>query len=293
MISYPKQIFCVWGGNQSSLSATFDLQKPKETGAVPPLQMHEGNLSRFTLTLLDTSTGATLPFIANIPATDIPVISKKTDIALLLKEQYAPAENSSSLSDCYTQKLRFGKFKGKTPAEVLLSDPSVKSEMEGTRDLLQKNVEKYPANKMLVNAIDEAIMLFEAGELQEQNAKSNVQNSMTIYHKEYKSTRRANPKGLYLCYNISVVCQYDMDYSWQIRIDNYFAPSVNGKIDHKKAEGRKSASIRLTDDDWALCVNQFESLKNMYEAKCFPELLERADTTAKRQAEEAKMKKAQ
>lgn len=49
MIQYSKQIFCVWGGNQSSLSATFDLQKPKETGAVPPLQMHEGNLSRFTL----------------------------------------------------------------------------------------------------------------------------------------------------------------------------------------------------------------------------------------------------
>ena len=293
MIQYPKQIFCVQGGNQSSLSATFDLQKPKETGAVPPLQMHEGNLSRFTLTLLDTSTGATLPFIANIPATDIPVMSKKTDIALLLKAQYVPAENKSSLSDCYIQKLRFGKFKGKTAAEVLLSDPTAKSDMESTRDLLQKNVEKYPANKVLVNAIDEAIMLFEAGELKEQSTQNTAQSSMTIYHKEYKSTRRANPKGLYLCYSISVDCQFDMDYSWQIKIDNYFAPSVSGKIDHKKAEGRKSASIRLTDDDWALCVSQFENLKNLYESKCFPELLERADATARRQAEEAKTKKAQ
>lgn len=293
MIQYPKQIFCVWGGNQSSLSATFDLQKPKETGAVPPLQMHEGNLSRFTLTLLDTSTGATLPFIANIPATDIPVMSKKTDIALLLKTQYIPVEKDSSLSDCYIQKLRFGKFKGKTPAEVLLSEPTAKSDMETTRDLLQKNIEKYPANRILVNAIDEAIMLFEAGELKEQKTKDTTRDSMTIYHKEYKSTRRANPKGLYLCYNVSVDCQFNMDYPWQIRIDNYYAPSVNGKIDHKKAEGRKSASIRLMDDDWLLCISQFENLKNLYESRCFSELLERADATARRQAEEARAKKAQ
>jgi len=92
-------------------------------------------------TLLDTSARATLQFIANIPATDIPVMSKKTDIALLLKAQYVPAENKSSLSDCYIQKLRFGKFKGKTAAEVLLFDPTAKSDMESTRDLLQKNVE--------------------------------------------------------------------------------------------------------------------------------------------------------
>jgi len=84
-----------------------------------------------------------------------------------------------------------------------------------------------------------------------------------------------------------------MDYSWQIKIDNYFAPSVSGKIDHKKAEERKSASIRLTDDDWALCVSQFENPKNLDESKSFPELLERADATARRQAEEAKSKKAQ
>lgn len=289
-LQYPKQIFCVWGRNHSSLSATFELVAPKETGGTPPLQMHEGNLSRFLVTLLDTSTGTTVPFMANIPATDVPILSKKTDIALFTKSQFS-TKNTEDLPQCYSTKIRFGKFKDMSPAEVLLKDSDARKDLLYSKKLLEDNIDKYPKNKEIISAIDEAVLLLDAGELRP--ATTDISGQFEVYRRRCKSTRRANASGLFLCYNVSVVCQFGMNYPWLVSIDNYFAPSVNGKIDHEKAQGYKNASIRLSDDDWVYVLSQFENEKMMFEMIRFPELLKRANALALQQAEEAKARKAE
>lgn len=295
MVDYPKQICIVWGGNNSSLSATFELMAPKETGSVAPLQMHEGNLSRFMLTLLDTSSGATIPLIGNIPATDVPVLTKKTDIAMFLKEQnkQLPEQVEKDKDICYTQELKFGKYKGKTPAAVLLENADAKEELISHKAFLKQNVAKYPANQTQMDAIDNAIMLFDVGELKSDPVKpqSTSHNNMVVYDKKFKSTRRKNAKGLFLCYNINITCHYHMNYPWVVTIENYYAPSINGKIDHKNATDHHKASLRISDDDWSYMVSQFENLKKMYENTQFSSLLERANLLVQQQIEEAKAKR--
>lgn len=291
MVEYPKQIFCIWGGNQSSLSATCELQEPKKTGIVAPLELHEGNLSRYVLTLLDTSTGATIPLIANIPARDVSIISKKTDIAMFMKESYAP-EGDTNVSLCYTEEIKFGRCKGKTPASALYEDPGIRSDLEKTKKLLMDNVAKYPSNQRQIDAIEEAILLLDTGELNAEPPKAN-KNKMEIYDRKFKPTRRKNAKGYFLCYNVNITCHFDMDYAWTVTVENYYAPNVDGKIDHKQAENRKKGIIRIKDDEWAVCVCQFEDIKHMFETVWFKDLYKRAIELNQQQIEEARLKKAQ
>ena len=220
----------------------------------------------------------------------VPILSKKTDLALLLKSQFS-AKDADELPQCYSTKIRFGKFKDKSPAEILLKDPEARKDLLYNKQMLEENLAKYPKNQEIISAIDEAILLLDAGELHP--VAVDISGQFEVYKRRCKSTRRANPKGLFLCYNVSVVCQYGMNYPWLVSIENYFAPSVNGKIDHEKAQGFKNASIRLSDDDWVYVLSQLENEKMMFEMIRFPTLLKRANDIARLQAEEAKAKKAQ
>lgn len=173
----------------------------------------------------------------------------------------------------------------------MLKHPEDRDDLENNKKLLADNLAKYPKNQELISAIDEAILMLDAGELKPMTSKTN--GSFEVYNCRYKSTRRKNPKGLYLCYNVSIKCQFGMKYPWLVSIDNYFAPSESGKVNHEHAESFKSASIRLNDADWVYCLSQFENGKKMFELINFPELLKRANQIAREQAEAAKAKKAQ
>ncbi len=304
-VDYPKQLFCIWGGKKSSLSATFELVAPKKEGNTPPLEMHEGNLSRFALTLLDTSTGSTKSFIANIPAHDIDVIYAKTYVALTKNALYLPVkapkpqtEESADVgfeeeySLCYTQQIRVGTFAGKTPAEILLSDGSQKEKLQSTQNWLEENLSKYPNNAQTIEAIKQAIMLYDIGELHPRKAPSNVvempdnQGNYTVYHREFKSTRRTNSKGYRLCYNIDISMQQGMRYPWLVTITNYFSPQKGDTVDQKICEDKQVAKIRITDDDWLAAIGIMKRSQMFFELINFQPLFRRAEELTKKQIED-------
>lgn len=79
--------------------------------------------------------------------------------------------------------FKMGKYAGKTPAQVILEEGE-KPILE-QREYLQKNLDRYPANKGMIRACDEAINLSRNGQLNASNA-GKVTAQMVIYDGGWK-----------------------------------------------------------------------------------------------------------
>ena len=77
------------------------------------------------------------------------------------------AEENINSSKAYTVKFFIGEFRGKTPAQVLTEDPESVDKLLKQKEQLSANVARYPKNQDQIDAIDEAISLYENGMLAE------------------------------------------------------------------------------------------------------------------------------
>lgn len=292
MVEYPKQIFCVWGNNVS-MDAAFNLCTPFEQNGTPPLELHEGALSRFTLTLLDRRSGTTVPFSVNVAAKDISVLQEKMRIALILKESKA-SEEEAPLPIAYTTIIMIGSCANRTPADVLLENPENKTELLKARKWLVENMAKYKKNKEQVAAIDNALELLQVGELKPRNGGS---GSMVIYEREMKTSRAVDANGYYTGSDIVITCYFGKKYPWRVQITNYktkkkLDASDKTIVDAQTIKDKKSAAINLSDDDFIFCVTRMREIVELYQAQEFHALYKRAMAESKKQAMDAKERNA-
>lgn len=290
MVEYPKQIFCVWGTNVS-LDAAFNLCVPLEKSDTPPLELHEGALSRFTLTLLDRRSGTTIPISVNISAKDVSALLEKMRVALILKEDQSKA-SETQLPIAYTSPLMVGIFANRTPADVLLENPNNQTKLLNTRKWLEENSGKYAKNKNQIAAIDNALELLKVGELTPRKDNSGV---MVIYDRQMKTSRSADGNGFYSGSDITITCNFGKKYPWCVQISNYKTKKKSdsdGKstIDARTIKDRKTASISLSDDDFIFCVTRMREIVELYQAQEFHALYQKAMAIAKKQAIDAKEK---
>lgn len=278
MIKYPKQIDSVLRPDKT-LGIDFQLSTPTENeynnDKKMPLEMHSG-FSRFVLTILEKGNAAR----ANIPAEDADYILEKTNAAIKEIMKYKMNSNESDqLSPAYTQKL-FGKnFENKTPAEIL-KDPSRKAELLKQRDFLKANMEKYKANRLQVEAIDDAIKLLEAGKLDGSiNAKS---TTIEIYTEDIKipNISKVNEDGNTFVYNLSIVCNLDKIYPFTITIMNCYAPPIKGTgkigVEMSKAKDQLKHSIMLSEKEFFRIAKKMEKSLDNFEALNFEKQLKLA-----------------
>lgn len=295
---YPKQLFCVWGNNVS-LDATCELVAPRNDSDTPPLQMHEGNMSRFVFTILNHNSNPPTALKTNIPATDIPYLEHMVEAAFRKKESlkaepvvHTEAKNSSP---AYSTTIPFGKFKGTTPASVLISNPNDKTELSGTAQFMRSNASKYPANLKIAEAIEEAIKLLDSGKLSAESSSAVVvpESSMVVYKEDIHYGRAATADGYREVTGIEIVCNLRNRYPWTVKINSLEAP-VNKASDGKsvpelsKARNRKNASINLSDKDWLMIMNRLRRTVEMFEEKNFNAMFTRADDIAKSNREAAR-----
>lgn len=290
MTEYPKQIFCVWGNNVS-LDAAFNLCAPFETGDTPPLELHEGALSRFTLTLLDRRSGTTVPISVNIAAKDVSVLQEKMRVALYLKECKSK-ENEEPLPIAYTTLIMIGSCANRTPADVLLENPSNQDKLLTTRKWLVENINKYSKNKDQIAAIDNALEMLKVGEL---TPRSDNNGYMVVYDRQMKTSRAADEDGFYAGSDITITCNFGKRYPWCIQIANYKTkkkadPSGKTIVDARTVKNKKVASINLSDDDFIFCITRMREVIELYQAQEFRALYEKAMAAAKKQAANAKEK---
>ena len=279
-MKYPKQIDSVLRKNQT-LGVDANLCLPTEeeykNERKMPLEMHS-NFSRFTLTILQgekQGTGTTYTSVkANIPATDVDYINAKLKLAkqeILKVQTCTPTE---TVSIAYTQKLYDKNFKGKTPSEVLLANPEAKKDLLKVREFLEKNKEKYKANAVQIQAIDEAIQLLENGKLK--NISASTKNIM-VYEEPIKipNANKVDENGLTFVYSISIVCMPDRDYSFAINIMNAKAPTVMNTItksktaEMSKIQDKHEFSMLLTEKEMVRLVKRMSKTLEHFEEMNF------------------------
>lgn len=230
-----------------------------------PLEMHSG-FSRFTLSILENKESVK----ANIPAEDIKYIYEKTGLVQSEIMKYLLTEHEEEkLSIAYTQKLFDKKFSNRTPAEILTNNPEEKENLLKTRKFLESNLTKYKTNQSQINAIDDALKLFEAGKLKDVKC-SRIKN-IEIYNEPTKipNANKVDKDDLTFVYSISIIGMPDKNYPFAINIMNGKAPVIKDKKTGKitaelsKLTDKKEMSFLLSEKEWSKIINRMcSTLKN-------------------------------
>lgn len=283
---FAKQIFCKWGSS-SSLDCEAQMAAPKATGNTSPFEMHDGNLSRFVFRIQDHSDGGNGSVSVNIPAADVPYLKRMTDIAFEKKANFVPSENSTS--PAYTEVLAAGKLKGMTPAQALLTGKATVEDLESTRNFLEVNLTKYPRNQKSIDAINDAIRLYKAGELTEAGASSGA--AWTVYKEDVRLSRIQTSDGFRRVMSVLITCEFSKTYPWTVQIVNQECPvskTVQGNVVPELSKGRNRVTkkISLNDKDWSHVIDQMENHKRMFELAHFAEMTQISEDVLRKSREE-------
>ena len=284
---YARQIFCKWSSN-SSLDCEAQMAAPKATGTTSPLEMHDGNLSRFVFRIQDHSeTGGSVT--SNIPASDVPYLRRMTDLAFEKKANYFPSESNKSTA--YTEMLATGKLKGMTPAQALLTGKATVEDLESTRQFLEINLTKYPRNQQAIDAINETIRLHKAGELKDADGGRSSNSAVTVYKEDIRFSRAQLLNGYRRVMSILITCEFAKQYPWTVQITNQECPMMKtsqGAMVPELSKGinRVTKRISLNDKDWAHAIDQMENHKRMFEMAHFAEMTKISEEVIRKDREE-------
>lgn len=276
-IKYPYQVFSI-KRKDKVLGADAKLFIPTEVEKSNPLET--SGFSRFELTIVNKTAEGTQTATANIPTMDIPYILKVSDIALnqmICNPIISSSESATNTNLAYTQKLFDKNFKGLTPAEVLLKDPSHETQLLNIKTWLEQNLSKYPANKNQIVAITEAIELLHNGKLTTANTESTSSNAnISIYKSEYKFKTKKNEKGYNLIYGIEIICDPTRNYPFIISIMNCYAPvetGANGQKNIKlnQAEQTVKLQMMITTREWYSLISKMNDTRTYFEQSKFLE----------------------
>ena len=275
-IKYPFQVASI-KRTKKVLGVDAKLSTPTNLEKVSPLELHSG-FSRFELTIVDKENNTTPT--ANIPAKDVYSILEHSRIALaqILTGKNVVGDNTSATGLAYTQKLIDKNFKGLTPAEVLIKDASQETNLTNVKNWLAQNVEKYPANRAQINAIDEAIKLLHEGKLSAKEVNTSA-SDIEIYKTDYKFKSKKNEKGYNLIYSIDITCDPAKRYPFSVTIMNCFAPVETGAGGQKTikmtaAENTVKSTLLMGKDEWMILISNLDRVLTMFEQMNFANLFD-------------------
>ena len=233
-----------------------------------------GRMSRLKVTIIDKNDAkkkycdASVQFskIADVIENGKYAFNKVMDV-----KHSAPTGNSPA----YTVRMTNGPFVGQTPAEIM-SNPENKDALNKHYAFLADHKDKYPKNKIQMDAIVDAAKLMSDGKLE---AVSNNAPYITIleavplpqiYKKgvvfnesasKYVFTERED--GLCPINEIEIVCDTSKNAPYIITVTNYFAPVIKDMKDHGKLKTIKANKTDLVQHKFNLTAGEWnEFVKN-------------------------------
>ena len=288
-IKYPKQIVSI-GRRDKTLGIEAKLFTPTEQeyndGKKNPLEMHS-KFSVFKFSIISGSTKANNAEVltANIPAMEMKGIYDKTQAVLtswafMKLSNFFHVDESQKMSAAYTQKLTMKKYGNKTPAEILIADPGAKTDLLATKLWLTDHLSKYPKNKEMIAAIDEAIDLLDAGKLDSGSVVHTTNASVPIYQSGIKipHAKKMDDDGCTNIYTLDILFDTNRDSPFQVKIMNCMAPTVSawdgsGRItaDLSKSKNKTEISQYLLQEEWLKICNQCVDVLHNFEETYFPQ----------------------
>lgn len=288
-IKYPKQVASLLqskNGEKKTLGISSELSSPRvqnEREKSMPLEMHASGISRFVFTLIKKTEKDKDFVIANVPADEGYYIYEKT--VLSMQEILASKRtvvSDTALSPAYTEKFSMGNFKGKTPAEILLESADNRQALISQGEFLNKNAEKFPANKKMITAIKDALNLLKEGKLEKKSAPA-PSNVITIYNEPMKPLlSNKDEKGNCLVYGIKILCDTSRNLPFSIEIMNCYAPvektkegTLNPKM--REAENIRKILMNISEKDWFKTINRVKKTLDNFETVTYEKQAEISD----------------
>ena len=277
-IEYPNQIESVVR-SKKTLGVDAFLAPADTKNGQSPLELHAG-YSRFVMTIIDATSGTPQFVHANIHPDEIALIKEKTRLAtekMFARKNSWGNTSEDTLSPAYTVAMTSKEIAKKTPAELLNEDPANKSKLESARKWLESNLSRYPNNKTQIEAIDDAIALFDAGLLKSLKSESKI---IDIYREDIKipNAKKLDPKhhNKTFVYSVSIVCQLGQDYPFAINIMNCYATpkktSMGTIAEMSSAEATNKFSILLTEKEWNKVITKMDKNVTLFEEMNYKDL---------------------
>lgn len=217
---YPKQCWSAQN-TESTLSLEMELSMPEKDGRYSPLTMH-GLYSRFKLVMIlpPNQSGKRDVIYYNIRHTDeIAHLIQQYKTAKLMQVMSTKVKsNTSSDSPAYTVVFSSGNKKGKTAAQFLAEGGSV-DELKETAEFYRKKLSQYPNNQSYIDAIDDALFLYETGQLNSEETNVSAFVLIDERNKYMDTTKR----------DLKITCVYGDTYPW--KIDIAFHKVKDGKVE--------------------------------------------------------------
>lgn len=256
---------------ESYLTAADEKERRGETQ--DPLKFYE-DFSCFHITLI-LKEGEKKKFArANLSVRAIPKIDRRTQVSTqMIMEQESGGKKNNNASAAYTQQIRVGKMKGKTPAQVLLENPDNKGQLENTAAWLKER-SGNEGNVAQYNAIMEALKLLEKGELSVDKTSS---YQLVLHKADYRplvSTKRED--GKIMAYTLMILCNPTDRMPYEIRVGNFWAEYNGREMVPGSACDKTGIAIRLTEEEWNDAVESMKRTMRIYELQYGQYELERA-----------------
>lgn len=250
----------------------------------PILENHHRRFSRFSFGIMNA---AGVPATANLNVSDVPGILararavKDIDMKRRIEEAMKGGAEKKKISPAYTVKLSSGNLKGKTPAQVLLEQGDEgRKQLSSQGNYLYKNREKYPGNVKQVEAIAEAIGLYDHGKLKEEEASETktVVIPLTFQGADDGNSagsikslkRRVRPNGKAFVYQLMLEWHMGEKQPFVVKIMNCYAPLAvleNGllapQLSQKESAVTNTFSLTLDQFDWL--AHQMETSIRVFE----------------------------
>ena len=202
----------------------------KDLEGANPLSIHN-SFSRCILSILDYSDPAQKKAVSiNVKAYErlYSVFDMEARVReaykLCLKEEFMPSPKGD-VPACYTVPLT-GKYQGKTAAAMMLENPDANRKVLTAQwKYLNENLSKYPSNKKQMDAIAEAINMFDAGKLKQEAFSS---RAFTVFEIPTKipNSRKLDSDGKSKICSLKITCNLDMDNPFCVEIMNARASIV-------------------------------------------------------------------
>ena len=272
--TYPKQVFSVMSGNKDSitvlgvdavLSAVTDTEEDNSS----VFGIHNG-YSRYEFTILQNKKSATL----NIKPLELPAILKRLEIAMKMElTKPTVSKNTDGTSLSYTTAFRAGKYKGQTPASLLLSGTPA-DDLLNQISFLEENAVKYAYNNTLIAAIKEAVNLQKENKLTAASVGDSGTSILPLFETRDRTKAKQNENGNNLVCGGSITYTYGNKYPVCVKIKNFYAPieklpDGRQKVIEAKAEDNVELGIYIAADEMYNRLTQLIQLTTYFEQANF------------------------
>ena len=256
---YPLQLWVAARAGMS-LTCAADLNVPGEGDTKnSPMEMHTG-YSVFRMAIASSEKGSV---VANIPANDIPYLLNQYQFQRNILNRQAMSKPNTP---AYTVPIKERNCKNRTAAEVVQMENGLNI-LTNARKFFAANLDRYPKNKQMVEAIDEALYLYQSHRL------SQTINLPPLYSSPVKPKSTADKNNRRTAYSISISGSSSLSVDWTFEIFNCKAFLRDmGKlktVDVEHAEDKRTLTFKVTQQEMDLFIYRLQSTLENFERMNF------------------------